>query len=123
MGFECGSSKKAVSLFSIKKLNTQHSHSKRTKVLHSFKIIALLEGISLLALFFIAMPLKYICKMEHATFYPGLAHGLLFVAYIYLAYAVKERQGWTNMQFAFVCLASMLPFGTFYMERKYLQSN
>lgn len=91
-------------------------------MIKAFKIIAFLEGLSLLVLFFVAMPLKYVCKMETATWYPGLFHGLLFIAYLYLAFAIRERMGWNYRQFFLVCAASCVPLGTFYIEKKYLRA-
>ena len=85
-----------------------------------FKIVALCEGISLLLLFFVAMPLKYMFdKPEYVRFF-GMLHGLLFIGYIILAIMLKYEQNWEWKKFGIVCLASVLPGGTFYVEKKYL---
>ena len=89
-------------------------------MLKIFKVIAILEGISLLLLFFFAMPMKYIYDMPVYVKHIGMAHGLLFVAYIIFAFLFKEDKKWDLKTFAIVCLASFLPFGTFYIEKKYL---
>lgn len=83
-----------------------------------FKIIALLEGISLLLLFFFAMPMKYI--FGHIEFISpvGMSHGLLFIGYIILAIMLKFEQNWSAKTLALVSLASLVPFGTFYMDKK-----
>lgn len=88
-----------------------------------FKIIATLEGVSLLALFFIAMPLKYIWDIKEAVEIVGMAHGLLFIAYIFLAIMLKVEQSWPIKKFLIVCVASVIPFGTFYVENKYFKTN
>ena len=49
-----------------------------------------------------------------------MPHGLLFVAYIFLAYLIKEDKKWGAKDFGIVLLASILPFGTFYVDWKYL---
>ena len=49
-------------------------------VLHSFRVIAVLEGVSFLVLLGIAMPLKYYAALPSAVRVGGSLHGLLFVA-------------------------------------------
>ncbi|NJM80595.1 MAG: DUF3817 domain-containing protein [Flavobacterium sp.] len=85
-----------------------------------FKIIVLLEGISLLALLFFAMPMKYFFSQPIFVKYIGMAHGILFILYISLAILLKLEQKWDLKKFAIICLASLIPFGTFYIEKKYL---
>lgn len=89
-------------------------------MLKFFKIIALLEGVSLLALFFFAMPMKRIFGHPEYIFPVGMAHGLLFIAYIVLAIMLKFEDNWTGKKLAIVSVASIIPFGTFYVEKKYL---
>lgn len=88
----------------------------------TFKIVALFEGISLLLLFFFAMPMKYLFDMPEYVKSIGMAHGLLFIGYIILALMLKFEEKWDNKKFLIVCLASMVPFGTFYIERKYFRN-
>ena len=52
-----------------------------------------------------------------------MPHGLLFVAYIFLAYLIKEDKKWGVKDFRIVLLASILPFGTFYVDWKYLKKS
>ncbi|MDA1009829.1 MAG: DUF3817 domain-containing protein, partial [Bacteroidetes bacterium] len=59
-----------------------------------FRIIALLEGVSYILLLFIAVPLKYWGGDEQYVKLLGMPHGLLFVAYIFLAYLIKEDKKW-----------------------------
>ncbi len=86
-----------------------------------FKIIAFLEGISLLLLFFFAMPMKYIFENPSLIRPLGMTHGLLFIAYIISAILLKYEENWTGKKFGIVALASIVPFGTFYAEKKYLR--
>lgn len=88
-----------------------------------FKIVATLEGISLLLLLFVAMPLKYIFDLPEFVRVIGMAHGLLFIGYIILATMLKTEESWNNKKFFEVCMASIIPFGTFYMEKKYLKNS
>lgn len=84
-----------------------------------FKVIALLEGLSLLALLFIAMPMKYMFGDPFLVKHVGMAHGVLFVGYVMMAIIMKFELSWSWKKFGLVCLASIVPFGTFYMEKKY----
>ena len=89
-------------------------------MLKFFKTVALLEGTSLLLLLLFAMPMKY---MFHEPFFVkiiGMAHGLLFIGYIILSIILKIEQNWSFKKFFIVSLASVVPFGTFYVEKKYL---
>jgi integral membrane protein len=82
-----------------------------------FKIIALLEGISLLTLLFFA----YAYRIDFLVRIIGMAHGLLFIGYLIFALILKFEQNWSLTKLAVICLASLLPFGTFYVEKKYLR--
>ncbi len=87
-----------------------------------FKIIALVEGISALLLFFFAMPMKYFFETPIYVKHIGMAHGLLFTAYIIMATILKFDQNWNYKKYLEICLASIPPFGTFYIEKKYLKN-
>lgn len=87
-----------------------------------FKIIATLEGLSFLFLLLVAMPMKYIYHNESLIRPTGMTHGVLFVAYIILAYMLKEEQNWSFKKFFVVAIASVIPFGTFYIEYKYFRN-
>ena len=86
-----------------------------------FKIIALLEGSSLLILLFFAMPMKYAFDQPIYVKTVGMAHGVLFILYILIAIMLKVEQNWDWKKFGIVGLASIVPFGTFYVDRKYLR--
>ncbi len=90
-------------------------------MLKFFKYLALTEGISALLLFFFAMPMKYIFDNPIYVKHIGMAHGMLFTAYIIIATILKFKQDWNVKKYAEICLASIPPFGTFYIEKKYLK--
>jgi integral membrane protein len=83
-----------------------------------FVWIARAEGLSLLLLFGVAMPLKYGMGWHEATWWPGLAHGLLFVAYVASLSALAWLESWPTARVGAGFVASLLPFGTFLFERK-----
>lgn len=84
-----------------------------------FRKIAFAEGVSFLVLLFIAMPLKYFASLPMAVTVVGGLHGVLFVGFIILTYLVKEtcNKNISWMIKAFV--ASIIPFGTFYMDKEW----
>lgn len=85
-----------------------------------FRITAFLEGLSYLLLLFIAVPIKY--QLGDPTYVKllGMPHGVLFVAYVGFAFYLKMEQNWSLKTLAIVLLGSILPFGTFYVDKKYL---
>lgn len=87
-----------------------------------FKITALLEGVSLLVLFGNMLFIKPTnLELYKTLLFPvGMAHGLLFIAYIVLATMFKIEDKWPWKKYGIVCVASVLPFGTFYVEKKIL---
>ena len=88
--------------------------------LQTFRKISFLEGVSFLLLLGIAMPLKYIWNMPEMVQYVGMAHGILFILYIIGAYLLYQQLNWSFKTLFIVVLCSILPFGPFYAERKYL---
>ncbi|WP_303317618.1 DUF3817 domain-containing protein [Flavivirga abyssicola] len=86
-----------------------------------FRLVAFLEGISYILLLFIATPIKYLMGDPQYVKLLGMPHGLLFVAYIALAFMLKKDFNWDTKQFTTVLIASIIPFGTFYIDRKYLK--
>jgi integral membrane protein len=84
-----------------------------------FRKTAFAEGISFIVLLFVAMPLKYFAGMPMAVTIIGSAHGALFVAFMALAYMVKEQYNKPLSWGVKAFLASIIPFGTFYMEKQW----
>ncbi|MBR9845948.1 MAG: DUF3817 domain-containing protein [Algicola sp.] len=88
---------------------------------NSFKIIALLEGISYILLLFVAVPIKYLADDPQYVKLLGMPHGLLFVAYIVLAVLLAPKLKWDGKTLFIVLVASVIPFGTFYVDKTYLK--
>lgn len=86
----------------------------------TFKWISILEAISFLVLLFIAMPLKYIWNNPEMVELFGRLHGFLFIAYILGAFVMFKQLQWDIKTLLIVCFCSVLPFGPFYAEKKYL---
>ncbi|TMM30522.1 DUF3817 domain-containing protein [Polaribacter aestuariivivens] len=85
-----------------------------------FRIVSFLEGVSYLLLLFIATPIKYLHGDASYVKMLGMPHGLLFMLYIVLAIVIQKQMNWNNKTLGIVLLCSIIPFGTFYMDKKYL---
>jgi integral membrane protein len=85
-----------------------------------FRALAIAEGISYLLLFGFSMPLKYWANIREPNIYIGYVHGVLFIGFVILAFFFCRQQGWGIKRFLKFFLASLLPYGTFYMDKKYL---
>ena len=89
-------------------------------MLSIFRMTAVAEGVSYLLLFAMSMPLKYWAGIPQPNIYVGYAHGFLFIAYLMLAVVLWKERGWSLKKLIYLLLASLLPFGTFYLERNWL---
>lgn len=76
------------------------------------------EGISFLVLLGIAMPLKYVFHQPMAVKIFGWAHGILFVAFLFLAWEVKTDRNKSLKWYATAFLAAIIPTGTFFFDKK-----
>lgn len=87
-----------------------------------FRRVAWLEGVSLLLLLFVAMPLKYGLGLPQAVRMVGMAHGLLFLAYVVLLFRCAVEFRWNARMLLVGFVASSVPFGTFWFDKRYLAS-
>lgn len=85
------------------------------------RLSGLLEGISFLLLLGIAMPLKYIAGIPEPVAIIGWAHGILFVWYIASVFMARSEYNFTLQQTAIALAGSVLPFGTFYADKKFFR--
>jgi integral membrane protein len=86
--------------------------------LKRFRLIAFLEGISFIILLFIAMPIKYILGEPLIVKYIGMGHGVLFLLFLLLLLVTAREYKWKISFISMAFIASLVPFGTFYLERK-----
>lgn len=89
--------------------------------IQQFRWVAIAEGWSFLILLFIAMPLKYVFDLPQAVKIVGWLHGVLFVAFGFLMLNVAVANDWKITKILVVFLSGFVPFGTFWMEKKYLR--
>lgn len=85
------------------------------------RLTGLLEGVSFIVLLLIAMPLKYAAGKPGMVSVVGMAHGVLFMLYIFLTVVAKIRYRWTWKKMLVLWVASAVPLGTFYADYKILR--
>jgi len=81
--------------------------------------IGIAEGWSFLLLLGIAMPLKYLYDLPLAVKYTGWAHGILFILYIAAVFRAAYLLSWRLPRIAAALAASVLPFATFILDRRW----
>lgn len=85
------------------------------------RLLGFLEGLSLLLLVFVAVPLKYRWDDPSLSKILGPVHGALFLLFVFNTLGVGVEQKWAFRSVTWkVLLACVVPFGTFYVDRKIL---
>lgn len=82
-----------------------------------FRIISVLEGLSLITLLFIAMPLRTYADMPLAVTYAGWVHGILFIIYGATSLIASHLSGWSVWKWLLVLFLGVVPFGFLYVDR------
>lgn len=90
-------------------------------MLKLFRLIAFIEGISYILLIFIAVPIKYLIGNPEYVKLLGMPHGILFIMYIIFSFIVNIELKWSIKDLSIILSASLVPFGTFYVDKKYLK--
>jgi integral membrane protein len=85
------------------------------------RVIGFWEGVSFLVLLVIAMPLKYVWGEPGAVRVVGMAHGVLFMLYVWSAIQAALEHDWSWKRTGLVLLASLLPAGPFVVDAKLLR--
>jgi len=86
-----------------------------------FRIISFLEGVSYLLLMSLGLYYKYALNDPSFVKIFGMPHGILFMLYIVLAIVIKKEMKLNYNILGIVLISSVIPFGTFYIDRKYLR--
>lgn len=85
------------------------------------RLTGIIEGLSFIVLLGIAMPLKYMAGKPEMVSIVGMAHGVLFVLYILFTILAKFQYPWSWKKILLLWVASVVPFGTFYADYKFLR--
>lgn len=92
-----------------------------SSTLGRLRVVGFAEGVSFLVLLGIAMPLKYLLGQPEAVRMVGMAHGLLFVLYVLLVIMAAIEHSWSFKKAILAFVASLVPFGTFWADKKLFQ--
>lgn len=92
-----------------------------TTQIGKLRLVAFLEGWSLIILLFVAMPMKYLLDMPQGVQVIGMIHGLLFIGFLVqtLICTIDFKWKWFKEPF-WLMVACILPFGTFVADKKIL---
>lgn len=82
-------------------------------MLQFFRIVALIEGVTTLALFLVAMPFKYWLGNPALVPPVGMTHGVAWLAYLLAMVVCLPGRGFTGWEWVRTFVASLFPFGTF----------
>ncbi len=88
---------------------------------HPIKILRMtgfLDGLSLLILLCIAIPLKYIWGIDTAVSIMGSIHGGIFIVYALAILYTAIRVNWSMLWSAAALLAAFVPLGNFFLNVK-----
>ena len=85
--------------------------------LRALRIVGFIEGVTLLSLLGVAVPLKRLMHIPEAVSVMGPVHGLTVVLYMVLTLTVVSGGGWSAREAAQTAGAAFLPFGTFLNDR------
>lgn len=97
-----------------------------SKLFGAYRILAIVVGVLLTVLVFVAMPLKYFTTEgssiqtfgDHLTLIVAIGHGYIYMAYLVVAFLLSRRARWT-MQFTVLALAAgVIPILIFWVEHQ-----
>lgn len=86
--------------------------------MRSLRQLAIVEGVSTLLLFGVAMPLKYFAGMPIAVTIVGSIHGFLFLALVLMLLIAMWKVPISRGLAAAGVVAAILPGGPFLLERR-----
>jgi integral membrane protein len=95
----------------------------------AYRVLALIVGILLTILVFVAVPLKYFpadgtslqVTGDHLTAFVGIAHGWIYMVYLGVSFFLSRRTRWSFPFTLLVLLAGLVPILIFWVERRVTQ--
>ena len=84
-----------------------------------YRVMAYVTGTLLVLLFFVAVPLKLFAHNGVMSTAVGLPHGVVcYPLYLLATFDLYRRVRWPLSKVALIVLAGVIPFLTFYVERR-----
>ena len=87
-------------------------------MLKAFRVLSLIEGLSLVVLLFIAMPAKYHFGISGVVPIAGVTHGGLWLTYVVMSLIVSHQQKWSVGFWLTTLLVSVVPFACIWLESR-----
>ena len=84
----------------------------------TLRLLCIIEGVTLLLLLGVAMPLRQLMDQPLAVRYVGMVHGLLWLVLCVVLVAVAWRRRWGLGRCLAVFVSSVLPFGFLVIDRR-----
>ncbi|SDF32153.1 integral membrane protein [Massilia sp. PDC64] len=85
----------------------------------TLRVAALAEGTTLLLLVLVAVPVKHVWGEPGLVRIVGPLHGVAFLGYVWSLMQARSLYGWPPRWTAAALAASVVPFGTFFVLRKF----
>jgi integral membrane protein len=92
-------------------------HADERTQLRRMRLASLLEGVTLVSLLFVAVPLKHVAGYPTATSVMGPIHGMAFLLYIWMLIQTVASADWSRAEIARAIIVAFIPFGAFANER------
>ena len=86
------------------------------KFLNQLRTLSIIEGVSTLLLFGVAMPLKYMADMPMAVTIVGSLHGLLFVMLVAMFFVAVPKVPISSTLAVAGIVGAVVPFGPFVVD-------
>jgi integral membrane protein len=87
-----------------------------------FRLMGFIEGLSLLILLFIAMPLKYYAGLPEVVTVIGSLHGVFFIMYLVTIAYVTFKIRWSFIWVSSAIAVAFIPFGNLFLDAKLRKS-
>ena len=82
----------------------------------AFRVVAIVEAVSFLLLL-VATAIKYTGGTEAGVKVLGPLHGFLFLAFVFMAWLLREPLAWDARTTLLVMVGAVVPFGGFVVDR------
>ncbi len=86
-------------------------------MLEKLRKVGIIEGISLIILFFIAVPIKYMMGEPLPVRIVGSIHGFLWLYLLYNLYEVYKKNLLEKETAIKIVIASVIPFGFLFIDK------
>jgi integral membrane protein len=83
-----------------------------------YRVMAYVVGVMLLVLVFVAVPLRYAAGVPEVSAVVSPLHGFLYIVYLVAAFDLALKARFTAKGTVLVLLAGVVPFVSFWAERR-----